>query len=115
MTDKEIQKIAEFCGFKFIKRNEWPDLWILPNEIYPGGESLWDLPNFTESMDAILKWVVPKLGCANFKITYDPVIYADQYQLTLGNDKSTTYTLNQSLPMAFCEALEKYIDAQTSP
>lgn len=110
------EKIALWCGFTV---GYWAlnnrKLWTEPNEEPPMSVSLvnqhdYDLPKFTESMDAILKWVMPKL--TDYAIEWHG---KDMHRVSIQTvlDDDLFYRCdNKSIPMAFCLALEKYIDAE---
>ncbi len=84
------EKIAKWCGF------EYQDSFVLPN--------------FTESMDAIVKWVVPKV--TDYAIERHGNKY-HKVSVQFTEDDDIYYQMaDKSMPMAFCKALEKYIDSQ---
>jgi len=108
------EKIAKWCGFTYGKQfkyhydwNNKETTWIPPSNDITQHQSL---PDFTESMDAILKWVVPKL--TDYAIEWHG---KDMHRVSIQTilDGDLFYQCdNKSMSMAFCLALEKYIDAQ---
>lgn len=67
------------------------------------------LPDLTVSMDAILKWVVPNPKSGLFAVYQTHI----GYWVTIMTSYYTSYQAqHKSLPMAYCMALEKYIDSQ---
>ena len=94
------EKIANWCGFEEQGSGYW----------YPLTREFGKLPNFTESMDAILKWVVPKL--TDYAIEWHG---KDMHRVSIQTifDGDLFYQCdNKSMSMAFCLALEKYIDGE---
>ena len=114
------EKIAKWLGFKLIY-NDWDTEEEFPYFI-PSGKpkrthmiDAIPMPNFTESMDACIKFIVPKLDFINILKDIDDTKYIVEVGIIV--DKETcgyecVYSENESLPMAFCLAVEKLIDAQ---
>lgn len=114
MADTTLnKKIAKWCGWEYFPNDSQDRKWLIPK---PYNVWTWNCPNFTESMEAILKWVVPKLSSlkipfvvGNTKDTKPNKFLVNLYD----DDHSTNYSeMDNSMPMAFCKALGKYIDAQ---
>jgi len=76
-----------------------------------------DLPDFTQSLDACFKWLVPKLVEQKHRlsITYNNIRRPDkEYMYRVSFCKFKTNSLgkayDKSLSLALCKAIEKLID-----
>ena len=101
------EKLARWAGFEPIMRCE---SWSYVR--YPDGGLAGKLPNFTESLDACFKWLVPKLfnyelykglepgkpvrGRPTAKVWFSPGEYARAFEDTQA--------------LALCRAIEQLID-----
>ncbi len=111
------EKVAKWCGFVQLpegKKNYHFECTIkVMDWQYPDGYIYPYLPNFIESMDAILKWVVPKLKekGLDIQINYDQDRF-DKDRITVGLwiKLHPIKVVGDTVPMAFCKALEKYIN-----
>lgn len=108
MTELEKQqlneKIARWCGFIFKG-----GYWFKPN--HPNWEIV-SLPNFPNSMDALIKWVTPKLGDWNVASDEEYKFWARVSEFA--DDKAGYHiydAFGDSPSEAFCLALEKLIDS----
>ncbi len=113
MTTEEKQKlntkIAKWLGWKYFENDEQCNRWLEPN----GDKALvghWHLnhPYFTESMDACLKWIAPKLLSYEivFSVGKEPIVYVTQ------EGKISTRDTNESPSLAFCLSIEQLIDSE---
>jgi hypothetical protein len=109
MIDKEKQtlneKIAKWCGFKYHDdgNNEY---WKAPNG------DIGQIPNFCDSMDAITKWVFPKL--LNHRITLSDFNRDTWVEIKSAIYPAPIYTnaSGASISESFCYALSKLIDSE---
>lgn len=105
------EKLARFAGFEY---SESRDVWHWPEEhdynqaFHPGRLSL---PDFTNSLDALFKWVVPKLPEA-MEIILSRV--GSNWLATLWGmcgDITDIVVKSDSPAEALAEAIEQYIDS----
>lgn len=119
------EKIAKWLGFKLIY-NDWDTEEEFPYFI-PSGKpkrthmiDAIPMPNFTESMDACIKWIVSKIDTFEISYDYQEIDSTEQsYHVSVYKiiDENTAgykefNAKDESLPTAFCLAVEKLIDAQ---
>lgn len=91
MEEQELnRKLAEWAGFHFIKvdlipSHKRPDdyltnYWSAFNHwVYPDGtKTKGNCPDFTQSLDACFKWLVPKLIGKGFTVAPQIVISSDE-------------------------------------
>ncbi|KKM15826.1 hypothetical protein LCGC14_1692160 [marine sediment metagenome] len=104
--DKLNKKLAEWAGFKYLDlmddeyKNHSPRDWRYPNFTY----EMW-LPNFTESLDACFKWLVPKakrILDARDMTGYYKFLIAWAMDIDDGKDEA----------LFLCLALERMIDGE---
>ncbi len=113
MDDLNI-KLAKWVGFK-----EYVAGWQSPND----GRMVYDkasLPYFTESLDACMKWLIPKLQllghtmelealeCKGYKFTIFPTIQSRRSDEAFVEPIASSD--NDSPAMAVCNAIEQFID-----
>ena len=105
------RKLAEWAGFRQVV-GYWQVKWQEVTWEYPDGDYCPDdsLPNFTQSLDACFKWLVPKL-LATHEVTlhhwdkWEADLFA-KVPLSLDSGVVTAETL----ALALCLAIEKLID-----
>ena len=108
---KELhEKLAKWAGFA--QSTSGHDIvWLLDNKWPP----LEELPNFTESLDACFRWLVPKLPPLLY-LAFWPVHFNGQefWDVPLqGYGASFSYTERAETPaLALCQAIEQLIDAE---
>jgi len=121
MNEQELnKKLAEWAGFtykfgkemwnyeRYKETNAW---WEAPN-----GRRFKDLPDFTQSLDACFKWLVPNL----FDKSYSVIITQDLaraigYVRLLEEGRQFDATDNHNPALALCLAIEKLIDNKNLP
>lgn len=102
MTDMNID-IAEKLGWR--KTDTW-DVWFIPET------AKLHLPNFTSSLDACVKYIVPDMNNKGFKLmlcqnpngTWD-AIWSSDHKVFMGTDKDP----EQAICKAFMEVLSPAI------
>lgn len=100
MYEELNRKLAEFAGFTydiFIYQRHWKA---------PDGSSMEELPNFTSSLDACFKWLVPAVGRSKD-------IEAERRQMVgnlLMSWARDVAFLGEEPALALCLAIEKLID-----
>ena len=107
MTEEELnKKLAEWAGFQ----EKWGEI------IAPNGAIWWEneLPNFTQSLDACFKWLVPRLWICN--ITLEEGIFWDVHVSIPDyhgrNKHGSGQALSENPALALCLAIEKLIDKE---
>lgn len=123
MTENEelSRKLAEWAGFKerfggewrfeqFKATNHW---WVAPN-----GRKFRELPNFTESLDACFKWLVPKIfeqGLFVSLVLDKRFNRATILSGLLDREDAITAVGEADTPaLALCKAIEKLIDMEVT-
>ena len=113
------KKLAEWVGF--IYRVDAPLEVIIGGNVwrYPEGKCHKHLPNFTESLDACFKWLVPKLykmdGFRLLSYQYigfarDVRLYRHSWGIHYESNSKTNYSADDEPALALCLAIEKLID-----
>lgn len=110
MTEELNRKLAEWAGFKGTKVRRY--LVGGSSELVNGWEApdgkLSELrPNFTASLDACFKWLVPKLGgwmMRNYDFGTAAVVWID-------NEESYK-AIAETPALALCKAIEQLIDEE---
>ncbi|HUW46153.1 MAG TPA: hypothetical protein VMW50_10220 [Dehalococcoidia bacterium] len=103
------KKLAEWAGFvdthrKFSSQSSYRgDAWLHPD----GNEK--PLPNFTESLDACFKWLVPNIRYSLAKRIDNR---HESWVNELGHDILTYYAVADTPALALCLAIEKLIDKE---
>jgi hypothetical protein len=117
VNEKLNKKIAKWCGWKYFPEEDQDRRWLIPK---PYNVWTWNCPNFTNSMDACVKWVIPKLHSKLFRLslyTYinlEPLVQIDLAGLTLPEDSPICYRgFGETIPIAFCLVVEKLIDSES--
>jgi hypothetical protein len=119
------QKIAEWCGFKFVSfkncerstqedKNKHGD--SLCHVEAPDGVITDAPPDFTSSLDALFKWAVPKLqleGLVISLIAYEYSGFGCLITPFLAQEPLIERRNSESPALAFCLALEKLIDSNS--
>jgi len=114
---KELnKKLAEWAGFIFDEGAEYGippilGLWYAPdnNQIgYP------ELPQFTQSLDACFKWLVPKVvGGDSYTVDIRTEKYQTWVHLIAHYYMDKSYDTQDKEPaLALCLAIEKLIDGE---
>ena len=126
------KKLAEWAGFKFVSHSKWSKAVALEAGeayyVYPNNSTHKHLPNFTESLDACEKWLIPKLPMdkigytISFEYNDDPLYKGGVCWMALlgeytdpeGMDGSElTYEAEgETMSLAFCRAIEKLIEVE---
>ena len=128
MTEKLNKKLAEWAGLYYqpvecaglelgvgwIKITPHPFPFADPNYEYISA----DVPNFTESLDACFKWLVPKLTQldinAKISLDYQVTCNVGIYFSNPADDdfptKRVAYGVEKTPALALCKAVEKLID-----
>ena len=107
MNEELNRKLAEWAGIK------WQP--ISKTWLYPGkGLSLEPYPNFTESLDACFKWLVPKLGHYSLwhgavRAKMQPPMGEHNAEVWVGHYYGYGHS-KESSALAICLAIEKLID-----
>ncbi|KKM93253.1 hypothetical protein LCGC14_1210260 [marine sediment metagenome] len=109
--NKELnKKLAEWAGFRRIPYQDCEDgkAWGYPDS------SEWDyerdLPNFTKSLDACFKWLVPKTREKKFMLNLSSGMLVSNTTVTLHKSKEETYQgFSEDPALALCKAIEKLI------
>lgn len=102
MTDNE--KLAKFAGFEYYcKTYGWK---------FPDGSLFGNLPNFFNSMDACIKWIVPELDYIYITQEIDDDVFTVAVGIIVDKEMAgykIEYDHHESLSTAFCNALLKLI------
>lgn len=115
--NKELNiKIAEWLGYK-IFYEEWDSEHKSPMFI-PSGKpkrthmiDAIPVPNFTDSMDACIKWIVPAFITKYGKIMFYALLQDIIAHIGLCDDEQVGF---DCLPLMLCLAVEKLIDSETT-
>lgn len=120
MNKQELnKKLAEWAGFK---RKEKHTIGMLTGHwhyVAPDGSNIIDIemPDFTQSLDACFRWLVPKLVPFNADNGIDRIIsftYCEggdvQCEIECGDGVAEWTDANPAL--ALCLAIEKLIDSE---
>ena len=107
------EKIARWAGFTLIDTqfynhsfgNSEVDIWLDPSGLTCQG----GCPNFTESLDAYFKWVVPKLD--TYTLHYDNTRRQHLAFAEL-NGKASGSSFDENPALALCLAVERLIDSE---
>ncbi len=117
------KKLAEWAGFKYQKpkliRRALTSKGVAPvykleGWIKPDGKrstTPFNPPNFTQSLDACFKWLVPKLGVWSLSTWEYRIPHA---HITDKETGKTANVGNKSPALALCLAIEKLIDTEQS-
>jgi len=115
--DELNKKLAEWAGFiemeDIYKGNRYTVGWE-----YPDDSELGKLPNFTKSLDACFKWLVPKLykqyiNPIELKVLCPLANCPDFWVVDISTQHESIESANgKSFALAFCLALEKLIDSE---
>lgn len=118
---KELnEKLAKFAGFETLAEKEWfqPDRKYL-RYVYPTGQKKSLLPNFTSSLNACFKWLVPKVVTTirwvelkSGNLGYEAKIV----RLEMYVEPQVEYEdFDKDSPaLALCKAIEQLIDKEQS-
>ena len=105
-------KLGEWAGFT-------PDYcegkvmgWTYPNQpkLTEGRFHINSVPDFTESLDACFKWLVPMLGEHNIILNPSTVEGSHYCHILLDEYPWEVDSFGHSYPEALCLAIEKLID-----
>lgn len=118
LNEQELnKKLAEWAGLKHLDYDIVPitgekrqdDCRVEPNyDKQTVGHWSFNPPDFTESLDACIKWLAPKLGMWEINHYNDDKKYSAW--VSLGYDGWNTAELDGKTPaLAFCSAIEKLI------
>lgn len=119
MDEQELnKKLAEWAGWKLINPqancachlnySHWHDPTDLGNR--------W--PNFTESLEACFKWLVPKLGCIQVDTRTDLMGRPNGFAWSIKPDSPDTLMGNwyngedEQVSLGICLAIEKLINTE---
>jgi len=107
MNNELNKKLAEWAGFTPMCDREEGTKYIVTWE-FPNSKIFGDCPNFTESLDACFKWLVPKLEHYSlWKQGTEHV--AEIWSSSKFGRKKNTY----STALALCLAIEELIDTDS--
>ena len=99
MNEQELnKKLAEWAGWKY---DEPSDGWWKPTGHYDGRQ-----PNFTQSLDACFKWLVPRLWICDIRLEEGIFWFVRVAHPDYGEGKAD----GEDLALALCLAIEKLID-----
>jgi hypothetical protein len=110
MTDQELnERLAKAVGFEK-RKVDWSGFlrWYSPDgELYDAGLTI---PNFTISMDACLKWIVPSI-----KFVFDlHRLNTGQWECRIVTSTMGGYeAVADTMSLAFCLAADKYFKETT--
>ncbi len=115
MNKKLNKKLAEWAGFRRIPYQDCEDgkAWGYPDSSEWDYE--WDLPNFTDSLDACFEWLVPKLEQKGYKYELCATTSPTQHRVAIrdrGFSLVGRLQWNDDPALAFCLAIEKLIDGE---
>jgi len=110
--DELNKKLAEWAGFK--KSSLYVEQWIYPDIGESGklDELFDDVPNFTDSLDACFKWLVPKLKRVGLWTTPKGFFRWEVISLDKDNYYNSYYAERGNPALALCRAIEKLIDGE---
>ena len=112
--DKLDKKLALWRGFKPITEKGWEEYYKYPK----GAKMVWTMfkPNFTKSLDACFKWLVPEECSVSFNRMGDTVVCL--LTIPKGAGMYGSYTIPSSKvnkgreALALCLVLEKFMDSE---
>ncbi len=119
------KKLAEWAGFRLDATgvNKEIPVWVEPDgkipftpaEYYLDGIN-YHLPDFSNSLDACFKWLVPKLPDYYITFTIYPDNIVEAYIMYYPNGKDNAleeaYGQGETSALALCLAIEKLIDKE---
>ena len=111
MTEQKLQELNK-------KLAEWAGINPIPMEkIYydHSTEIVEDLPNFTQSLDACFKWLVPKLNLEEdelYGITFTYNQPDGGITCSVATEKKLSQAQGGNSALALCLAIEKLIDGE---
>lgn len=117
------RKLAEWAGFEFVNKDRYmvgvPGAMLHGYWMYPKPkEQMWGYcPNFTQSLDACFKWLVPKLDGIVIRATRYPTIpqhIPDGFHVVASIGALEYGVENKDPALTLCLAIEKLITL-TSP
>ena len=100
------RKLAKWAGFEFRAESGFGKCWIDPIE-----HRHWKLPDFTESLDACFKWLVPKLLGAGMDV--DLANTSKGWAFIIIGSEGEIGREAETPALALCLAIEKLIAAGT--
>jgi len=105
------EKLAEWAGFTVVQSVSMGGEASVAQYLLPDGKHhCWGCPNFTESLDACFKWLVPKLGKVWLAYGLNDDTSSPLYKAFACNNL-TCFTIFAETPaLALCRAVEKLID-----
>jgi len=129
MADDLNRKLAEWAGFELHKgpyyetriASDGQDRWLEETRHTQywriGNEAHLELPNFTSSLDACFKWLVPKLNpIENLMLfRFIPTISGKWYcriERIGGEVLGETHDFVEEPALALCKAIEQLIDKE---
>jgi len=111
MSDRELnEKLAKWVGFVGIR---WQGHYWLGYMVEPTNSPI-ELLNFTQSLDACFKWLVPKvIRDAEYSVIITQnLAQSIGYIRPLQSGKQYDAVDNHSPALALCLAIEKLIDSE---
>ena len=106
-TEALNKKLTEWAGFKLDF-----SLGHSGTAIDPGGNHIRGMPNFTQSLDACFKWLVPRASEDNYEValsTEGKNYYAELFGVGQGDHLQAKA---ETPALAVCLAIEELIDAK---
>jgi len=112
--NKELnKKLAEWAGFEF-KKVKFGDK-VIPQWLLEKEWGHWEPPNFTESLDACFKWLVPNVelvSIATRRAYTGPIAVPNGYWATVSIGALAQDEQADTPALALCLAIEKLIDKE---
>ncbi len=110
------EKLARWAGFWFQKLSDLQPRYQHEANlgwVYPTGENNHNLPDFTNSLDACFKWLVPKLYERKLwlHLYCDGIMGTDARIYEICGNRPVSIYQTETPALALCLALEKLIDA----
>ena len=101
------KKLAEWAGIEQMRNGFF---WMTPSK-----DMIQGCPNFTQSLDACFKWLVPKLFAVAIHTIWTSIdtVYKDTYMAVAYRNSDDDYRATELTPaLALCKAIEKLIDGE---
>ena len=112
------KKLAAWVGFKWRKSQSsgvsgdvW--CWLHPGWKYGNGKWSFDVPNFTQSLDACFKWLVPKLWICEMEMLEGIFFVWEVAHPKMNGGNWVKGRAEESAALALCSAIEKLIDQES--
>ena len=112
------EKLARWAGIKVLgivpdgtpEGSYWGEMDLTGFAVYPGESDASKLCDFTSSLDACFKWLVPKLREYGIMMA---ILDDFTWLFNIYNEKSIHDGVGETPALALCKAIEQLIDEET--